>query len=152
MFKYRSSLVLAVALAAATAAPCVAQQSKLITVLKSSATQEQKAAACRQLARIATKDAVPALAALLGDEKLSHMARYALEPIRDPSVDEALRDALGRLNGRPRLGVIGSLGVRRDAKAVGALARLLTDPDLQTSQAAARALGRIGSARGRHGA
>ena len=71
---------------------------------------------------VATKEAVPTLAALLGDEKLSHMARYALEAIPDPSVDDALRDALGKLQGRPRLGVIGSLGVRRDAKAVDALA------------------------------
>ena len=46
------------------------------------------------------------------------MARYALETIPDPSVDDALRDALGKVQGRPRLGVIGSLGVRRDAKAV----------------------------------
>ena len=46
------------------------------------------------------------------------MARYALETIPDPSVDDALRDALGKLKGRPLLGVIGSLGVRRDAKAV----------------------------------
>ena len=94
-------------------------------MLKSGATQEEKAAACRQLARVATKQSVPTLASLLGDEKLSHMARYAMETIPDPSVDEALRDALGKLKGRPLLGVIGSLGVRRDAKAVDAIAKLL---------------------------
>jgi len=44
---------------------------------------------------VATRQAVPALAALLGDEKLAHMARGALETIRDPSADCALRDALG---------------------------------------------------------
>ncbi len=58
------------------------------------------------------------LAALLGDEKLAHMARYGLEPIPDPAVDDALRDALGKLKGRPLVGVIGSIGVRRDTKAV----------------------------------
>ncbi len=89
--------------------------------------------------------AVPTLAALLGDEKLSHMARYALEPIPDPSVDDALRDALGKLKGRPLVGVIGSLGVRRDAKAVAAMAKLLADPDADVAQAAARALGKIGT-------
>ncbi|MCP4616598.1 MAG: hypothetical protein GY844_09175, partial [Bradyrhizobium sp.] len=87
--------------------------------------------------------AVPTLAALLSDEKLSHMARYALEGIRDPSVDDALRDALGKVQGRPRLGVIGSLGARRDAKAVDALAALLDVP--HTAGAAARALGNIGT-------
>ena len=114
-------------------------------MLKSGATQEEKATACRQLARVATKQAVPTLAALLGDEKLSHMARYAMEAIRDPSVDDALRDALGRLQGRPLQGVIGSLGVRRDAKAVDALAKLLAAAETETAQSAARALGNIGT-------
>ena len=106
---------------------------------------QEKSAACRQLARIATKEAVPTLAALLGDEKLSHMARYALETIRDPSVDDALRDALGKVQGQPRLGVIGSLGARRDIKAVDALAGLLKGTDADAAQAAARALGCIGA-------
>jgi protein-tyrosine-phosphatase len=37
---------------------------------------------------------VPVLATLLEDEKLAHMARYALEPIKDPSVDETFRASL----------------------------------------------------------
>jgi len=76
---------------------------------------------------------------------MSHMARYALETIPDPSVDVALRDAMGKLTGRPLLGVIGSLGLRRDAQAVDAIAKLLADPDAVTAQAAARALGQIGT-------
>ncbi|MCX6996462.1 MAG: HEAT repeat domain-containing protein, partial [Kiritimatiellaeota bacterium] len=44
------------------------------------------------------------------------------------------------------LGVIGSLGVRHDEKAVSALAGLLKDPDAEVVQAAARALGMIGTA------
>ena len=87
-----------------------------------------------------------ALAALLGDEKLSHLARYGLEPIPDPAVDEALRAALGELKGRPLIGVIGSLGVRRDKNAVAALAGLLKDSDPAVARAAARSLGRIGDA------
>jgi len=118
---------------------------KLIAVLKSDAQQKEKADACRELAIIGTKDAIAPLAALLSDEKLSHNARYALEPIPDPAVDEALRDALGKLKGRPLAGVIGSIGVRRDGKAVESLARLLADADADVSQAAARALGRIGN-------
>ena len=118
---------------------------KLIAVLKSDAPQKEKADACRQLAVIGTKDAIAPLAALLGDEKLSHMARYGLEPIPDPAVDDALRDALGKLKGRPLVGVIGSIGVRRDAKAVAALAKMLQDPDTEVAQAAARALGKIGN-------
>ncbi len=122
------------------------QEAKLIAVLKSNASQKEKVDACRQLAVIGTKDAIAPLAALLADEKLSHMARYALEPIPDPAVDEALRDALGKLKGRPLVGVIISLGVRRDAKAVPALGKMLRDSDADVAQAAARALGSIGDA------
>jgi HEAT repeat protein len=121
------------------------EEAKLIAVLKSDASQKEKVDACRQLAVIGTKDAVAPLAALLADEKLSHMARYALEPIPDPAVDEALRDALGKLKGRPLVGVIGSIGVRRDARAVGALTKMLRDADAEVAQAAARALGSIGN-------
>jgi HEAT repeat protein len=118
---------------------------KQIAVLKSDAGQKQKVDACRSLAAIGGTDAVPVLAALLSDEKLSHMARYGLEPIPDPAVDDALRDALGKLKGRLLVGVIASVGVRRDTKAVRPLVRLLRDSDVEVAQAAARALGRIGT-------
>jgi HEAT repeat protein len=120
-------------------------EDKLIAVLKSDAPQKEKADACRELGVIGTKQAVAALAALLADEKMNHMARYALEPNPDPSVDAALRDALGKLKGRPLVGVIGSIGVRRDARATDALARFLADADPDVAQAAARALGKIGN-------
>lgn len=127
------------------AAATFAQESAQLAVLRSEAPLSEKAAACRQLARVGTKQSVPVLALLLSDEKLSHMARYALEAIPDPSVDEALRDALGKLSGRLRVGVIGSLGVRRDGKAVEPLSKLLADADPDTAAAAARALGSIGT-------
>ena len=121
------------------------QETKLIAVLKSDATLKEKVDACRELGRIGTKDAVAPLAALLGDEKLSHMARYGLEPNPDPAVDDALRGALGKVKGRPLVGVIGSIGVRRDTKAVKALVRLLQDADADVAQTAAQALGSIGT-------
>jgi HEAT repeat protein len=120
------------------------KEQKLIAVLKSDAPLKVKADACRELSLVGTKESVAPLAALLGDEKLSHLARYGLEPIPDPAVDEELRSALAKLKGRPLIGVIGSLGVRRDTKAVGPLAELLKDTDSDVAQAAARALGRIG--------
>jgi HEAT repeat protein len=154
MLKPRVRIILISALVLAGAVQSFAQtvaakqdEAKLIAVLKSDAPHKDKADACRQLAIIGTKDAIAPLAALLADEKLSHMARYALEPIRDPAVDEALRDALGRLKGRPLVGVIGSIGVRRDARAVRPLARMLQEPDAEVAQAAARALGSIANQR-----
>jgi HEAT repeat protein len=143
--KSKKYLTLVTVLLSNIAVCTFAQEAELIQVLRSDAGVEEKSAACRQLARIGTAQSVPALAELLSDETLSHMARYALEPIPDASVDEALRKALGTVQGKPRLGVIGSLGVRRDAQAVEPLAGLLSDTDTALCQAAARALGDIGT-------
>ena len=115
-----------------------------VTVLQSGASQKEKADACRELAVIGGKDAVPALAALLPDALLSHMARYALETIPDPSASAALREALGKVKGRQLAGVLGSLGVRHDVEAIKPIAALLGDNDADVAQAAARALGKIG--------
>ncbi len=131
-----------------TVVPATKQQvDKLIAVLKSDASHKEKADACRLLALVGTKDAIAPLAALLGDEKLSHMARYGLEPIPDLAVDEALRDALGKLKGRPLVGVIGSIGVRRDAEAVQPLLQMLMQNEVgpEAMGAAVRALGQIGT-------
>ena len=57
-----------------------------------------------------------------------------------------LRQALGQLKGQLLVGVIHSLGVRKDAQAVAPLAKLLAATDPAVAQAAARALGRIGGA------
>jgi HEAT repeat protein len=134
----------AVQLPAQTIPPATKEQAdKLVDVLNSNAGRKEKVDACRGLAVIGTRDAVPPLAALLGDGELSHMARYGLEPIPDPAVDEALRDALGRVKGRPLVGVIASIGMRRDTKAVEPLSQLLHHSDADVAAAAARALGRM---------
>ena len=97
-------LVLAIALLAAISTQVVAQEAALLEVLRSDATFAEKSAACRQLTRIATKESVPTLASLLTDEKLSHMARYALEPIKDASVDRRVAECPCRSpgDGTPR--------------------------------------------------
>lgn len=119
-------------------------EEKLIAILESpDAELKAKMDACRELGHLGTAKAVPALAALLGKEKLSHMARYGLEPIPDPSVDDALRKALGKLKGRALAGVVASVGVRRDAKAVPTLVRLLDADSADVTAAAARSLARI---------
>jgi HEAT repeat protein len=133
---------------AALAPPAALDRVKpLVAVLQSpAASQKEKADACRELARIGTQEAVAPLAALLPDYDLSHMARYGLETIPDPAVDQALRDAAGKLHGRLLIGVIGSIGVRRDSQAVELLAKYLRSPNPEVAQAAARALGKIGNA------
>ncbi len=116
---------------------------RLVAVIKSDAGLKDKMNACRQLGVIGDKQAVQPLAALLSDEKLSHMARYALEPIPGPEVDGVFRAALKKLIGKPLVGVIGSVGVRRDSKAVPQLALLLKSPEPEIADTAARSLGKI---------
>ncbi len=121
---------------------------QLVQILKNpGSTVFQKAKACMRLAMVGTKDAVPALAALLPDPKFSHYARFALVPIPDPSVDDALRGALKSVKGNLLVGVIDSIGQRKDAKAVDPLAKLMHDSDADVAQAAAAALGRISGPR-----
>jgi len=123
-------------------------EGKLIATLTSaSASRKDKADACRQLSIIGTSKAIAPLASLLGDPEMSHMARYALEPIPDPAVDQVLRDALGKLSGRPLIGVITSIGVRRDAQAVEPLMKMLTEGQVspEAMGAVVRTLGQIGN-------
>ena len=56
-----------------------AEEQKQIAILQSNSSSQQKDAACARLKRIGTARAVPALAALLTEEQLSHSARFALE-------------------------------------------------------------------------
>ncbi len=121
------------------------EEQKLIGVLKSDATLFDKAKACQRLAVIGGKDAVPALAKLLGDKGLAHYARFGLEPNPDPSVDAALMEAMAKLKGDLRIGVINSIGARRNAGALDALAALIDDADKSVAAAAASAVGRIGT-------
>jgi len=150
MWKNKLTIVMTAALLTAVAAVSAnvsaAEEAEFIAVLKSDAGHLEKSAACRQLARVGTQEAVPALAAMLSDEKLAHLARTALETIPGPAADDALRAALDKLEGRLLMGVMGSLGVRRDAQAVDALAQRLTAADAEVAQSAARALGQIGTA------
>ncbi len=134
------------ALLRAGEAPAIPNEDRLLAVLQSDAPLAEKAMACRQLAIRGTRVSVPALAALLGHAELASWARIALEAIPDPAVDAALRDAAGRLRGRLLLGVIQSLGARRDAAAVPLLSAKLRDADTDIAAAAALALGRHGTA------
>jgi len=119
----------------------------LMGILSNSGSSEfKKAKACVRLGELNAKEAVPALAALLSDEHLNVYARYGLEPIGDPSADDALRAALPKLKGNLLIGVINSIGKRRDAKASPALTKMMYGADPDVARAAAAALGSIGGA------
>jgi len=116
----------------------------LISVLQSDAPTAEKAITCKHLSVYGTQEAVPALAPLLANEELASWARIALEAIPGPAADGALREALDKVQGRLLVGVINSIGVRRDAGAIGGLAQKLTGADADVASAAAVALGCIG--------
>jgi ubiquinone biosynthesis protein UbiJ len=118
-------------------------ETRLAEVLKSAAPRAAKDAVCRMLKTIGTATSVPALAALLPDDKLSHMARFALESIAAPEAGQALLAALPKVAGKLKIGVISSLGVRGDAAGIAPLQALLADSDTAVARAAAQALGAI---------
>ncbi|HZR20551.1 MAG TPA: HEAT repeat domain-containing protein [Verrucomicrobiae bacterium] len=120
------------------------EEQQLIQVLQSNASLAEKDAACARLKFIGTARCVPALAALLADEQLSHSARYALEPMPFEDAGAALLEAVPKTKGLVRVGLIDSLAVRREASALPLLVQLIHGPDTRTDAAAARALGRIG--------
>ncbi len=147
--------VLAAALCLAGLAAPADEEQELIQVLQSERSPREKDAACARLKRIGTARAVPALAALLADEQLSHSARYALESMPWPEAGQALREAPGKTTGLTKVGIINSLAVRGDTQAVPALAKLVAEPargasagpadaGLAVTTAAAAALGQIG--------
>ena len=121
------------------------ETTQLIEVLQSDKGVFDKAKACQRLAVVGTEEAIPVLAGLLSKPELAHYARFALEPMQSAAVDEALRKALGQLDGQLRIGVINSIGARRDAGALKALIDLSGSKDAELALAAAAALGRIGS-------
>ena len=118
-------------------------EARLAAVLESGASRDAKDVVCRQLRILGTAGSVPALARLLPDENLSHMARFALERIEDPAAGAALRSALPKVSGALKAGVAGSLGARRDTAAVPSLMELLAAEDAAVVTAVAAALGAI---------
>lgn len=120
-------------------------EKRLVDALAGGLSRSAQDYVCRRLRVIGTAQSVDALAALLPAEETSHIARFALERIADEKAGQALRDALPKVNAKLKAGVIGSLGVRRDAKSVDTIAKFLDDADTMTAQAATHSLGLIGT-------
>ncbi len=133
------------AIRTATPAEAKAIETKLLAALTNpKATFECKQFVCRMLRRIGTDQSVDALGKLLTDAKLSHMARFALQRMPSAKVDAVLRDALGAVDDKLKVGIVSSIADRRDRKAVSALAKLTGSTDTDLAGAALAALGRIG--------
>lgn len=118
-------------------------EARLDQFLQSDATAAGKDFAFRELSLIATDASLPVLTPLLTDPAKAEMARYALSKIPGPAADEALRSSLAKATGNIRIGIINSLGQRRSASSVPALAPLALSSDAGVAEAAAAALAQI---------
>jgi HEAT repeat protein len=120
-----------------------ALEQRFIAFLNSDATLAGKDFICKQLSIMGSEASVPVLTGMLGDPKTAELGRYGLERIPGAAVDRALREALANTSGRTRLGVIDTLGVRRDAGAVSALRPLALGSQPAEAAAALYALAQI---------
>jgi HEAT repeat protein len=82
---------------------------------------------------------------MLADPRTAEMARLILERIPGEPANEALRRAPAAVSGKLRVGIINSLAVRGDPRAVPAL-RSLAGQSGQDAEAAIAALGNIATA------
>ncbi|MDQ2730436.1 MAG: HEAT repeat domain-containing protein [Armatimonadota bacterium] len=122
-------------------------ENRLIAVLQTpDATKPGKQFACQMLRIVGSPRCIPVVATLLPDEDLSQAARYVLLPLHDPAVDTALRQALRQTQGKVQLGIINTIGDRRDRGALDALGSLVKSGDNEQSLAALNAIGKIGGA------
>jgi HEAT repeat protein len=118
-------------------------EQKFIAFLKSDATPGGKDFVCKQLSSMGSEASVPALVAMLGDPKTADVGRYALERIPGAAVDRALRETLPKSSGRVRIGIVNTIGVRRDPGAVSALRSIALGAQADEASAALDALAHI---------
>ena len=139
--------LLAVSTAVVKAHGSVAQtrdiEKRFIAFLKSDASFAGKDFVCRQLSLMGSEASVPVLSGMLSEPKSAEVARFALERIPGAAVNQALRAALAKSSDKTRIGIINTLGRRRDAGSVAALRPLASGTDQPTATAALFALAEI---------
>ena len=139
-FAYLSAISL---VACFTLCSWAGEEEDLIRVLKGNSGAVQKCSACQRLRIVGTSQSVSALSELLLDERVSHAARYALEGMQYPEATVALRTAMQKAAGLTKVGLIDSLGWKRDRDSASLIIPLLEGSDVSLATAAASALGKI---------
>lgn len=118
-------------------------EQRLVTALKDGGSAVAQEYICSKLTLIGSEFSVPALAPFLNAPEFATAALNALEAIPGNQATRALRSSLSETEGLQKIGVINSLGAKRDADSVKALSRLLQNEDAGIAGAAAAALGAI---------
>jgi HEAT repeat protein len=119
-------------------------ETRLLKLIESGPTTAGRDFAFDQLAFIATDASVPLLRSLLERAETAEQARFLLERIPGPAASEALRKRLENATGNTKIGIINSLGRRRDIASVPQLAGLISASDKGITEAALAALQSIG--------
>lgn len=133
----------AIAAAAGKSEALAEIEAGLLAVLKEPVSRDAQDYICRKLATIGSSASVPALSVLLVKPENSHMARFALQQISAPEAAKALRESITKVDGKTRIGIVTSVGARKDADAVKEVAAQLKEKDPALVKAAAVALGSI---------
>ena len=120
-------------------------EKKLISFIESNATYAGKQFICRQLSITGTSESVPALNKLLLNPKTTDIALYALQRIFSAEADKVLIEALDKMEGKAKTGIINCLGDRRTKAAAKPLGSLATDSNPMIAHAAIGTLGKIGN-------
>ena len=121
----------------------IARMAKLLR--SPQATLDAKVFVCGQYPAVAAGKQAFALAELLSDKDLADAALRGLAMIPGATVDQILREALGKTSGILQIGIVNALGERRDPAAVEVISPLLSSDDEAVSCAAVAALGKIAS-------
>ena len=98
------------------------------------------------LTECGTEAEVPALAKFLTNDELSSLVRLPLERIPGAQANQALVKALDKTKACAKVGIVSSLGARKDKANLPVLAGLLRDRDEAVAQAAAAGIGVTGGA------
>jgi HEAT repeat protein len=122
-----------------------ALERRLAAVLQEHGSVAAREYVCAKLTLIGSASCVPTVAALLSHPTLSTAARNTLEAIPGRRAVQALRAILPKLDGLQKVGVIHSLGRRRDTGSTQMLAKLLKPGEPAATEAAVAALGEIGT-------
>ncbi len=125
----------------ASRSACAARLAGLLE--SSTTTLAAKQYMCFQLRQIGTDAEVPVLAKLLVKDDTAAMARLALESIPGDASRQALSSATTQLKGQHLIGLINSLGKRRESASIDTLAGLASSSDAAICAAAWRALANI---------
>lgn len=142
-----------IAAAGTDSAKLAALETRLVGVLRrKDTTFAGRQAVCQRLGSLLAVAApgsggetLKLLGAMLVDERDSDLARLALEPAPGAAIDALFTGALAKTAGRTRLAILDSIARRGISDGVAPLAALLADKDAATAEAAARALGRVGT-------